>query len=114
MPGASRLREKLRFEAREAKADDGYGNREDVWSEQFVSSARVQPLKGSETVIASRLAGVQPAIISIRSGRCAKQVAPGWRAVDCRSGAIYNIRSLANFDERNRMIEMTAEGGVPT
>lgn len=111
---AGKFREKLRFEKRTIGADDGYGNREQGWADQFTELADVLPMKGSEPVIAARLGGVQPVIITIRSSAYARLVAPDWRAVDVRSGVIYNIKSGANFDQRNRDVQFIAESGVPT
>jgi head-tail adaptor len=113
MPGAGALNKRLRFEKRPAVADDGYGNVEGEWTAQFTCAARIAPLRGSETVIGQRLAGVQPVIISIRSSGQSRAVEPNWRAVDTRLGTIYNLRAGANFDERNAMIDIIAETGVP-
>lgn len=113
MPAGS-LRQRLRFERRPVAADDGYGNVEGAWRTAFEAMARVTPLRGSETVIAQRLAGVQPLVITTYSCENSRAVAPGWRAVDQRSGDIYNIRSGANFDEKNRMLTFMADAGVPT
>lgn len=113
MPGAASRRHRMRFEKRAEGPDDGYGNRDQAWTLQFQEMARVLPLKGSEPVIASRLAGVQPVIITIASSRAARLVGNDWRCVDANTGTIYNIRSGANFDERNREIDFTAETGVP-
>lgn len=114
MPGAGELNERLAFQKRVAAADDGYGNREGSWQEQFRCAAKVQPLRGSETVIAQRLAGVQPVIISIRSCTDARRVEPFWRAVDTRRGTVYNLKAGANFDEVNEFVTFMAEAGVPT
>lgn len=108
------LRERLRFEVRPKRLDDSYGNVEGPWQIEFVAYARVLPLKGSEPVIAARLAGVQPAVITVRSSKASREVTPSWRAVDVRTGTIWNIRSSANFDERNRYLTFMAESGVPT
>jgi SPP1 family predicted phage head-tail adaptor len=114
MPGAGQLREHLSFQARAAIADDGYGNREGNWVELCKRQARVMPLTGSETVIAARLTGVQPVVITVRYDRATREITTGHRAIDLRSGAAYNIRSTKNTDERKRYIEITAESGPPT
>lgn len=115
MSGAAARRERLSFQVRDVMPDDGFGNREDKWRTKFQMFARVQPLRGSETVIAARLAGTQPYVITVESCRDSRSVTPGWRAVDAREPQrIFNIRSAANFDERNRLITFTAETGVPT
>lgn len=115
MPGAGDLRERLRFEVRPATTDDGYGNVEGAWQARFITAARIRPLAGSETVIAARLSGVQPVRITVRSSVETRAVTAGWRAVDCRDASrIFNVRAPANFDERNRYIDIMAEAGVPT
>lgn len=80
----------------------------------FEAWARVQPRRGSETVIASRLAGVQPYTITIRWSDIASKITPGWRAVDSNTDETFNLRATANIDEKRRWIEIIAEGGVPT
>jgi SPP1 family predicted phage head-tail adaptor len=112
--GAGGMRSRLRFEMRPKQADDGNGNTEGAWEEQFCSAAKVEPLKGSETVIAARLAGVQPVIITIWSHCRARQVTNAWRCVDTRTGAVYNIQAAVNPDQNNRLIELLAQTGVPT
>jgi len=114
MRGAGALRERLTFQARGSSSDDGYGNVEADWADQFTVWARMQPLKGSEPVIAQRLAGVQPMAIQVRSSADTRQVTAGWRAVHDRTATIYNIRSVANFDERDRYLDLIADAGVPT
>ena len=111
---AGQLRESLRFEKRMEVADDGYGNRGGVWVEQFRAKANVAPLKGGEHVIAARLTGVSPVMITTRYSQDAALIDPSWRAVDNRSGTVYNIRDASNTDEKRRYIDMLAEQGTPT
>lgn len=114
---ASELRERLAFDARadlnlNSPAGDGYGNTEGDWQEQFRLFARVQPMKGGETVMASRLTGAQPVIIKVRYSNHAATITTGWRARDVRSGAEYNIRGIANMDEKRDYLDILAETGV--
>ncbi|NZD50537.1 head-tail adaptor protein [Rhizobium leguminosarum] len=113
--GAGGLREKLHFQRREL-ADDSYGNEQSGdWQTIFTTAAGLSPLKGSEPVIASRLSGVQPFILQIRSCREARDVTTAWRAVDARNPSrIFNITSVANFDEKNAYLDMMAVQGVAT
>ncbi|EJC75560.1 bacteriophage head-tail adaptor [Rhizobium leguminosarum bv. trifolii WSM2012] len=113
--GAGRLREKLHFQTR-AIVDDGFGNEQaGDWEAVFTTAAELKPLRGSEPVIASRLSGVQPFIIQIRSCLEARAITTAWRAVDARNQSrIFNITSAANFDEKNRYIDMMATQGVAT
>ncbi|MDO3431187.1 head-tail adaptor protein [Rhizobium sp. CBN3] len=112
---AGNLRERLHFQTR-AIVDDGFGNEQSGdWETVFTAAAELRPLKGSEPVIASRLSGVQPFVIQIRSCIEARVVTTAWRAVDARNPSrIFNITSAANFDEKNRYIDMMATQGVAT
>ncbi|MBB6224564.1 head-tail adaptor protein [Rhizobium leguminosarum] len=113
--GAGRLREKMFFQRRQL-LDDGFGNEQaGDWETIFTSAAGLTPLKGSEPVIASRLSGVQPFVLRIRSCRAARDVTTAWRAVDVRNQSrIFNITSVANFDEKNAYLDMMAVQGVAT
>lgn len=72
----------------------------------FTAAARLTPRLGSETVIASRMQGVQPYTITVRSTEQSRMVTPAWRAVNGRTGAVYDIKTAVNIDERNAYIEM--------
>jgi head-tail adaptor len=113
--GAGRLREKLHFQSRQL-VDDGFGNQQaGDWVVVFTAAAELKPLKGSEPVVASRLSGVQPFVIQIRSCSDARSVTTAWRAVDARNPSrIFNITSVANFDEKNAYLDMMAVQGVAT
>ncbi|MBX5285178.1 head-tail adaptor protein [Rhizobium sp. NLR10a] len=113
--GAGRLRERLHFQRRQL-VDDGFGNEQaGDWIIVFTTAAELKPLKGSEPVIASRLSGVQPFVIQIRSCSEARGVTTAWRAVDARNPSrIFNITSMANFDEKNAYLDLMAVQGVAT
>lgn len=108
---AGELRERVAFDRRPT-VDDGYGNVEGEWVEQFTVWARVRPLRGSETVIAERLAGVQPATITVRRSSDTAQIAVGWRARDTRTGTVYDITAIANPDERGAYLELMVRAGA--
>jgi head-tail adaptor len=111
---AGAMREKIEFQVKITSPDE-YGNEQTEWQTQFTTAARLTPMKGGEPVIASRLAGVQPYIISIRSCVAARAVTTAWRAVDARNPSrIFNITSAANVDEKNAYIDMMATQGVAT
>lgn len=82
------------------------------WREEFERAAQVKPLVGSETVIAERLQGVQPAVLIVRYDARTVRVTPDWRAVDCRTGTIYQIKSVADQDRRRAWLTMMAQTGV--
>lgn len=107
---AGELRERVAF-ARRVTSSDGAGNERAEFSTQFTAWARIQPLKGGEEVLASRLAGVQPVIIRIRSSEAAREIATTWRATDTRTGREYDITAVANMDERNGYLDLMATAG---
>lgn len=110
--GAGALSERLAFEARLA-IDDGYGNTvAGDYAVQFNAAARITPLKGGEAVIADRLQGTQPYVLTIRYCDAAKLLKPEWRARNLRTGAIYEIKSIANPDEKRKYMAIVAIDGV--
>ncbi len=107
---AGELRERVTFGKRPS-TDDGYGNEEGSWQDQFTVAARIQPLKGGEGVQAARLAGTQPVIIRVRWSADTVLIAPAWRAVDARSSIQYQIKSIMNADEKKKYLDILAEAG---
>lgn len=114
MTGAGDLREVIEFQTR-SEEDDGYGNTvtgpfATVWS----APARVQILRGSETVMAGRLTGKQTVAVSIRwQPEVATLTSSAWRAKNGRSGELMNIRSIEP-DERKAIVNILCETGVAT
>ncbi|TXH84831.1 MAG: head-tail adaptor protein [Rhizobium sp.] len=113
MTSAGDLRHRVAFEVRTPE-DDGYGNAEGAFVEQFVMAAKVQAKFGGETVTAARLSGEQPVTIVVRQCVQAKQITTDWRARDTRSGVIYNIRSVVDPDDRGRWLELLCQSGAAT
>lgn len=108
--GAGALSEIVRF-LEPDEIDDGYGGTTIGYVERFTESARLQPRVGGETVQASRLAGLQPYTMTVRSSGRTRSVTPEWRAVNVRTGDRYNIKSVANIDERNAYLELLVVAG---
>ena len=108
--GAGSLSERIGFEA-EVEGDDGYGGVIIGFAEQFVEPARLEPRVGSEPVIASRLQGIQPFTMTIRSNERTRTITPAWRARNKRTGVVYAIKSVVNIDERNQWIELLVVEG---
>lgn len=112
--GAGSLSERVTFQKRE-EVDDGYGNPvSGDWQDVFTEPARMQPRLGSEPVIAARLTGIQPFTLTVRSSTRARAVTPAWQVVNARSGTTYNIKAIANPDERNQWLEMLVVEGEPS
>lgn len=104
------LSEKIGFEA-EVEGDDGYGGVVVGFQEQFVEPARLEPRVGSEQVIASRLQGIQPFTMTVRSNERTRAITPAWRARNKRTGVLYAIKAAVNIDERNQWIELLVVQG---
>lgn len=90
---------------------DGSGGVTQAWQEQFSTRAAFRYLRGGESVIAARLAGSQPVVVTIRAQDAARQITPEWRMRDTRRGTAYNIRAIIPSDDR-KFLEITAESGV--
>lgn len=112
--GAGALNHKVRFERREVTEPDELGNAELDWVPQFDEPCRLVPRLGSEPVIAGRLAGVQPYTLVVRAHTRTLGVMPAWRAVNARTGDVYNVKAVANVDERGAWLEMLVVAGEGT
>lgn len=122
---AGDLRSKVVFQRRReivttAEASDKYGNALGEWETVFECRARLQPRLGSEEVVASRLQGKQPYILTIRSCIAAREVTPAWRVYDARAGMmpdgkmpkrLFDIRSVSNVDEQDRFLDFLVVQG---
>lgn len=113
MVGAGKLDRRVRFEKR-TQVSDGRGNYVADWSCQFTVAANRKFLRGGESVLAARLASRQPVILTIRASCEAREIGNDWRAVDVRTGEIYNIREIPKESENRGYLEMLAESGVAT
>ncbi|KTR07375.1 hypothetical protein NS365_04580 [Aureimonas ureilytica] len=92
---------------------DGYGNtRPGPFVPAITVSAHIRYLKGSETVIASRLAGRQPVVIRVRRTAQTRDIKTDWRATDTRTGQVYNVRAIVPSADR-AFLDITAESGGP-
>ena len=106
---AGLLRERVIFEKR-SSVSDGAGNFEDNWGSPVSVAARIRSLKGSEGVLAQRLEGKQPVVITVRSQDATRNVTPAWRARYARHGTTYNITAVTP-DERGAYIDILAVSG---
>ncbi|AWM25970.1 head-tail adaptor protein [Sinorhizobium fredii] len=114
MTGAGDLREVIDMQRR-AYEDDGYGNGgyTGPFETQWSAPARIQILRGTETVMAGRLAGKQTLSITARWRPEFATIDSTWRAVNGRTGEEYNIRSIEP-DERKSFVNVLVETGVAT
>lgn len=98
------------FDARDA-VSDGAGNTQGAFVEQFQCNAGRLVLRGGETVMAARLEGRQPVILSVRAETRTNRITSDWRARDVRTGEVFNIRSIQPSEKRDA-IELLCEAGV--
>jgi SPP1 family predicted phage head-tail adaptor len=106
-------RRRITFSKRLLQADD-YGNLQTTpFVDQFTLWARVRFLTGNESVIAERLAGHQPAVLTVSRTAKSVQIQTEWRAVDLHDATlVFNVRAVTP-DELNRAIDLLCEAGVP-
>ncbi len=109
---AGELRERVAFDLIGEASSPG-GITAGDWEEQFVTAARIRFLVGSEPVIAQRLQGVQPAVLTVRSFIDTRRVDTSWRARNVRTGEVFNIRSVTPGEDR-AYIDFLCEAGVAT
>ena len=116
---AGRLRERVRFDRRVIVADDGYGNEVAGWA-TFVGpvAAEISPMRSREQALAAKLeernvveitVRWQPVLAGLTDGVAALGNAD--RAVDARTGKVYDIHVVDNKDLRKRYLTVLAESG---
>lgn len=79
------------------------------WETRAQCWARIKPMTGSETIIAARLTGKQPAIITVPINPETAAMISDWRIVHQHTGKIYEVKSLADMGERGEQWEILAE-----
>jgi len=110
MTDPGRMRERVRFERRGDIENDGHGTVIGDFEPMFGSvAAKITPRLGGETVISSRLQGVQPFTVTVRSSSDTRCVDATCRCVNERTGAIYDIRAISNPDQKNKFLDMLVE-----
>lgn len=113
-PTAGDLYERVAFEARVSENPDSpvdYGNTESTWAEQFERRAQYIHLRGGETVQAARLEGRHVQVIRVRSDNATRIITTDWRAVDQRTGDVFNVRDVTHTPDR-QWIDLLCEKGV--
>lgn len=107
---AGPLRYQIRFQEREDTFDE-FGNVIGGWATRFTCFAAFKFLRGGEEVMAGRLAGKQPAIITVRFGDASSRINTAWRILD-REDQAWNIRAITDPTGKRAWLEILAEKGV--
>lgn len=110
MPAGKR-RERVTF-AKRIAADDGMGNTVGAFADQFTRWAEIRPMRGGETVIASRLEGVRPVLIIVLRDSETETIGNDWKATDDTDGRVYAIKSIDDMDRDRKDLTLIAEAGV--
>lgn len=114
MDASGRLRERFTIQRR-VNTDDGHGNTAGEWANLFTVWAGIEFRRGGEGVLAARLAARQPAILTVRNSTQARGILASDRAVNARTGEVFNIREKPREARENRgFLEMLVEAGVVT
>lgn len=110
--GAGALRERVSFAVR-GERDDGYGNTQAGWVEQFQDAASYVHLRGGEGVLAARLENRHPLVLRVRASTRTRAVTADWKVTDVRTGVEYAIKDVtASVD--NKWVDLLCErGSVP-
>jgi len=81
-----------------------------AWEDQGEAYAHLRWLRGSETVLAGRLAGRNTVVISLRSGALTRAAETSWRIKDATTFAVFDIKSIIPGDD---FTEFTCLSGSP-
>jgi hypothetical protein len=111
------MRERIAFQKRGDSVDPYDGTvvvGTGPWETVFEEPAKMIPGTGSETFAASRLQGVQPYTMVIRSSERTREITPAWQAVDVRGGSredgspkrVFDIKAVANPDRWNGLLNL--------
>ncbi|MDX1922676.1 MAG: phage head closure protein [Alphaproteobacteria bacterium] len=108
MFGIGTYRQRLYVQQENPVADTGGGNAM-AWTTINTIWASIEPVSGNEQMIAGKPSGTVTHRIHTRYDAT---ITPAMRLM--LGSRIYNIRSIKNIQERNRVLEILAEEGVAT
>ena len=107
---AGALRRRCIF-ASQGETPDGYGGFTLGWNALDPVWGHLRPERGTERLEGGRLEANLGAVLRVRSSATTRAITESYKVTI--SGVDYQIRSIANPDQRNKYIEMTLErGGV--
>ncbi|WP_312529933.1 phage head closure protein [Paracoccus sp. (in: a-proteobacteria)] len=91
------------------KEKDADGKVIHTYPEAFTAWVNLKPLRGGESVMASRMQSRSPAIVTFRSSTQARAVTSEWRVVI--DGRIYESKEDPRETQDRALFEMLVEGG---
>lgn len=105
------MRERVNFQQRGMVSDGSGGQVPGPFTTVFTCAAEYLPLRGGEGVVASRLQGIQPYIVRVRSSAATRAVTTAWQIKDTRTNKIMNIRAVSDPDGKRQWLEFLAVAG---
>ena len=105
---AGSLRHRVRIENQTASNDATTGERSSVWTTLADRRAQIKPLRGAELTPESGETGEVTAKITLRYEAAFSAITIKTRVTDLDSNDVYDIESLINISEENRVIELMA------
>lgn len=106
-----RLRHRVTFE-RSGSVRDAYGNMTQGWSELGKVYANVRETTGKERLANGAIENQRTATIRVRASEFSRGITEADRVV-ARSET-WNIRGIANVDDKEAMLDILVEAGVQT
>ena len=111
------LRDRVHFQMR-GTTGDGWGNTVpgNAFTTQFTTDVNLTARLGGETVVAARMQGAQPYILTARWAENTIKVSVGWQLVDVKDATrIFNVVSPpVDPDGKRQWIEMLVTSGPPS
>lgn len=111
---ASDLRFRVRFDKQDFDQAAAGGGALGKWKAQFTRWAMIKPMQGSEPVVAQRLTGKQPVLITVRYDENTVLIDPSWRAVEVRNDnpvRYYALKTAEDMDRKRQFITLLAIAG---
>lgn len=94
-----------------AAIDDGMGNTvSGDWETQFSVNAAYKHVRGREEVLAGRLEGVHPILITVRRTSQTVLITSDWKLVDARDGTEWAVRDVTHETDRAFITFLCASG----
>jgi SPP1 family predicted phage head-tail adaptor len=108
---AGRLRTRVTFQAETRTPDDG-GGHSVTWGNDLQVWADFRPERGFERLAAGHVSSPLAGTLRVRYSDAVAAVTAAWRVLI--AGSLWNIRSVADEDQRRRFLMMTIESGGST
>lgn len=112
MAGAGDLQHRVAFDRRQ-RTNDGAGNWQSGFVEQFSRRAAFIYAGGRESVMAARLEGRSVLKVRLRSCSLTRTIEQDWQMRDVRTGAVYAIKEVDAVTDR-LWVYLVVERGAPS